>query len=283
MATVTAREQMLAGLRVTTRTLDVGGVQTAVIESGEGPPLLVLHGGIECGAAMWAPVFARLAERHRVVAPDIPGLGESAPVPRLDVDAFDRWLTGIVEQTGLERPTVVAHSLIGSLAARVAIRGSVPIDRLVVYAAPAVGPYRIPMGLRYVAVRFAVRPTQRNAERFQCFALLDRDGTRGRDPDWYDAFDAYTRERARQPHVKRTMRQLISSGTKPIPDSELALMPVPTTLLWGRHDRMAPLKIGEAAASRHGWPLFVIDDAAHAPHIEQPDAFATTLSTVMEG
>jgi pimeloyl-ACP methyl ester carboxylesterase len=47
--------------------------------------------------------------------------------------------------------------------------------------------------------------------------------------------------------------------------------------VWGRHDRMAPLSIGEAAAARHGWPLHVVEDAAHAPHIEQPQAFLTAL------
>ncbi len=77
------------------------------------------------------------------------------------------------------------------------------------------------------------------------------------------------------------MRHLIATETKPIADTELARIDVPTTLLWGRHDRMVPLAIAEAAASRHGWPLHVIDDAAHAPHIEQPDAFVETLTAMM--
>ena len=73
------------------------------------------------------------------------------------------------------------------------------IERLVVYAAPGVGPYRMPLRLRYVAIRFAIRPSARNAERFDRFALLDLDATRERDPEWYDAFVAYTRSRAREP------------------------------------------------------------------------------------
>ena len=271
---------MLAGLPATTRTLDIDGVSTAVIEAGDGPPLLLLHGGIECGGAMWAPVLTQLARHNRVVVPDVPGLGQSAPMARFDVDTFARWLTGVAEQTGSERPAVVAHSLIGSLAARLAARGGGPIGRLVIYAAPGVGPYRVPIRLRYVAVRFAIRPTPRNAERFDRFALLDVDATRQRNPDWYDAFDVYTRARARVPHVKKTMRHLITTQTKPIPATDLARIDVPTTLLWGRYDRMVPLAIGEAAATRHAWPLHVIDDAAHVPHIEQPDAFAETLTTI---
>jgi 2-hydroxymuconate-semialdehyde hydrolase len=279
MTSVHLHDRMLAGLPPS-RMIDVAGVPTAVVEAGDGPPLLLLHGGIECGGAMWAPVLAQLAQRHRVVVPDVPGFGESAPLDRLNTDSFGRWLADLAEQTGLARPTVVAHSLIGSLAVRVATRDAAVINRLVVYAAPAVGPYRMPLRLRYVAIRFAIRPTPRNAERFDRFALLDLDATRRRDRGWYEAFDGYTRARAREPHVKKTMRQLIATQAKPIADTELDRIDVPTTLLWGRQDRMVPLAVGEAAAARHGWPLHVIDHAAHAPHIEQPDAFAQAVTAI---
>ena len=165
---------------------------------------------------------ALLPEHHQVVVPDIPGLGESAPVARLDVDTFEGWLTALVDQLALQQPTVVAHSLIGSLAAGFATRNTGVIGRLVIYAAPAIGAYRMPLRLRYVAIRFAIRPSAHNAERFDRFALLDLDATRRRDPDWYAAFDAYTRARARAPHVKRTMRQLISTASKRISDTDLA-------------------------------------------------------------
>ena len=276
----TARDRMLAGLTVTSRVIPIGGVHTSVIEAGAGSPLLLLHGGIECGGAMWAPVIEQLAQSNRVVAPDLPGLGESAPMESLDADAFGDWLQGVAEQTGLEGATVVAHSLVGSLAARLATRGSPVMHRLVVYAAPAIGPYRMPARLKYVAVRFAIRPTARNAERFDRFALLDLDATRRRNPRWYDSFDEYTRSRAREPHVKKTMRRLIGAETKPIPDAELAKIDIPVSLLWGRHDRMVPLEIGETAARRHGWPIHVIEDAAHAPHIEQPEQFVETLTAI---
>jgi 2-hydroxymuconate-semialdehyde hydrolase len=272
---------MLAGLPATSVTLDVDGVSTAVNEVGEGAPILLLHGGIECGGAMWAPVLAALARRHRVVVPDAPGLGESAPVPRLDVETLGRWLTGVVEQTNLGAPVLVAHSLLGSVATAWVARGGAPISRLVVSAAPGVGPYRMPMKLRYVAIRFAIRPTAANAERFDRFALLDLDETRRRDPEWFAAFEDYTRERAQRPHVKKTMQRLVPLGTKRIPDDDLDRIPVPAALLWGRGDRMVPLAVAEAAAARHGWPLHVVEHAAHAPQIEQPEQFVDTLATAL--
>ena len=44
---------------------------------------------------------------------------------------------------------------------------------------------------------------------------------------------------------------------------------------------MVPLAIAEAAARGLGWPLHVVEGAAHAPHIEQPDRFVETLTTIL--
>jgi pimeloyl-ACP methyl ester carboxylesterase len=274
----TARNTMLGGLQISSRSLDVAGVKTSVLESGEGPPLVLLHGAIECGGIMWTPVVAKLAEHNHVVIPDAPGLGESSPAPRLDDDTFTRWFSTLLDELALERPALVAHSMLGSLAARFTTRHADLLSRLVVYGAPGVGPYKIPARLGYVAIRFSLRPTPRNAERFDRYALLDLDATRRLDPEWYGAFESYARTLARNRHVKRTMSQLISAGKKQIPDIELDGIDIPTSLLWGRHDRMVPLRIGETAAERHGWPLYVVEETAHAPHIEQPEAFVKTLA-----
>ena len=73
------------------------------------------------------------------------------------------------------------------------------------------------------------------------------------------------------------MRELIGSCTKQVPDAELRRIPVATELLWARHDRFVPLDLGEEASARLGWPLRVIDEAGHVPHIERPDAFLRAL------
>lgn len=280
MRTDHPRDRMLAGLPVTEHRLRAGGVSTMIVEAGEGTPLILLHGGIECGGAYWAPVIGRLAERHRVIVPDAPGLGESEPVDRLDADVFGRWLREVVEGIGAERPTLVVHSMIGSLVARFATDGSDLLARLVLYGVPAVGPYRLPIGLLITAMRFGMRPTARNAERFDRWALLDLDETRERDPVWFDAFQTYSRARATVPHVKRTMRRLVAAGKKQIPVDDLRRIAVPTTLLWGRQDRMVTLDIAEWASARAGWPLELIDDAGHAAHLDQPESFVQALSAI---
>ena len=277
------RERMLAGLPVTERRIQVAGVSTAVLEGGHGPPLVLLHGGIECGGAIWAPAIARLAEVHSVVVPDLPGLGESEPVSRLDAAAFSEWFAELLRQTRAEKPVLIAHSLAGHLAARFAADQGDLLRRLVIYAGPGIGPYRLPLRLMVIAARFSVRPSARNAERFDRFAVLDLDRTRERDQEWWEAFSRYTLSQAVVPHVKRTMTELIKTCTKRVPDADLRRISIPTTLVWGRRDRMVPLSLGEGAAARLDWPLHVVEDAAHVPHVEQPEGFLRALDAALAG
>jgi 2-hydroxymuconate-semialdehyde hydrolase len=272
---------LLSGVPVTEGRLQLAGVSTSVLEGGDGPPLVLLQGGIECGGVYWAPVISQLAESHRVIVPDLPGLGESEPVARMNAATFADWFAELLRETCQEQPALIAHSLDGSLAARFAAAHGDLLRRLVIYAAPGIGPYRMPLGLRVVATRFALRPTERNAERFDRWAFFDFDQARRRDPAWFEAFSAYTRSRAAVPHVKRTMGQLVKTGTKRVLDTELRCIAVPTAMLWGRHDRFVPLGLAEAASARLGWPLHVIDEAGHAPHIERADAFVDALHVTL--
>ncbi len=276
------RNRMLQGLELQQDRVDIDGITTSVLEGGRGSSIVLLHGGIECGGVYWAPVVSRLAEHHRLVIPDVPGLGESAPAARLDQSTFDSWFAALLRLKCPDPPVVVAHSLLGSLEARSASRPEGRLQRLIIYAAPGVGRYRMPLGLRVAAVRFGMRPSARNAERFDRFALFDFDATRHRDPAWFAAFSAYTISRAKVHHVKATMRHLVASGTAQLPDADLQTIGVPTVLVWGRHDRMVPLAIAESAATRTGWPMSVIDNAGHVPHIEQPDAFVAALRSAMQ-
>jgi 2-hydroxymuconate-semialdehyde hydrolase len=128
-----------------------------------------------------------------------------------------------------------------------------------------------------LAARFDLRPSEKNAERFDRFAFYDFDAAKRRDAEWLEAWSVYTRERAAVPHVKRTMRRLIKTCTKQIPDAELRRIEIPTTLVWGSHDRFVPLGLAEGAGARLDWPLRVIDQTGHVPHIERTQAFLDAL------
>jgi 2-hydroxymuconate-semialdehyde hydrolase len=277
-----SRSILLAGLPTPERRTPLAGTATTLLEGGDGPPLMLMHGGIEAGGAYWAPLIPALAQQHRVVVPDLPGLGESdAAAEGLTQAVFDRWFLELLAATCDEPPVLIAHSLGGSLAARFASRHGDRLRSLVIYGAPAIAPYRMPLGLMLAAMMFNLKPSLANQHRFERWAFLDPARTRSQHPDWFDAFDAYCIDRGRRPLVRRTMRQLVQQGTRPIPDAVLARIAVPTSLIWGRHDRMVPLRVASAAAATHGWPLQVIEAAGHVPHLEQPDAFLGVLYNVL--
>lgn len=277
----TARERLLDGAAVEDRRLEVHGSETRLLTGGHGPPLVLLHGGSQAGGVLWARVLPRLVGTHRVVVPDLPGLGESAPLPRLDADAFGEWLSALLAVTVDEPPTLVAHSLPGTLAARFAAAHPGALRRLVLVAAPILG-FRPPPGLLVSAMRLNLRPSQRNLERFARWPYLDRRRTGAELGAWHDALDVYLLSRAGLPDVKRTIRQIVGAGRKRIPVDDLHAITVPVGLLWGRGDRMVPVSIGEAASRVLGWRLHVIDEAGHLPHVEQPEAFVDALKETLD-
>jgi 2-hydroxymuconate-semialdehyde hydrolase len=276
------RDRLLDGLPLEERRLDVGGVTTSVLEGGKGPPVVLLHGGSQAGGVMWVRVLPRLTQRWRVVVPDLPGLGESEPVARLDAAAVSEWLARLLRLTCHDRPTLVAHSLPAGFAARFAAHHGERLRRLVLIGSPALGSFRPPPALLIAAMRLNLRPSQRNLERFSRWPYHRPDRIRAEHGEQQKALDTYLLSRAALPHVRRTMRQLMRTGTGRIPNRELESIAVPTALLWGRYDRMAPLSLAEAASASFGWPLHVIDEAGHLPHVEQPDAFINALGKILD-
>lgn len=278
-----ARGGLLQHLPVDERRIDVAGIATSVLQGGQGPPLVLIHGGTQAGALLWWRVLPELCNTYRVLAADLPGLGASEPAGTLDAAAFARWLGRLIEQTCDEPPSLIAHSAAAALAARFAVEHGDLLRRLVLVDATGLGAFRPSPAFLLAVLRFNMRPSRRNLERFNRWPYVDLDGTRMQDPERHEAVDDYLLTRAAVPHVKRTMRQLIKAGTKQIPYTDLERVDVPTALVWGRHDRMAPLRHAETTSTRRGWPLHIIDGAGHLPHVEQPSAFIETLAGSTEG
>jgi pimeloyl-ACP methyl ester carboxylesterase len=272
------RGRLFKGVPAKELRLQVNGSTTYLLTAGQGSPLVLLHGGIQSGGAYWGGMISRLGETHRLLVPDVPGLGESEPLARLDAVTFADWFEELLRLTGHEQSTVLAHSTVGSMAASFAAQRKHHLQRLVLSGTPGIGHYRMPPGLLVAAIRSNLRPSERNFERFLPWPFLDPGRIRQSDPEWFAAFSAYMIDRSEMPSVRRTMRQLIKAGTKQIPDSELRRITVPTNLIWGRHDRMAPVHLAESASAKFGWPLHVIENAGHVPFIEQPDAFLEALA-----
>jgi pimeloyl-ACP methyl ester carboxylesterase len=274
----TVREQLLEGLPLNQRQRELAGITTSVLEGGDGPPLVLLHGGIQAGGIIWWRVLPRLARTHRVVVPDLPGLGESEPAARLDTKTVAGWLDSLIEVSCNEPPILVAHSAPGALAARFAVERGAGLRRLVLVDAAGLAPFRPSPGLLVALLRSVLRPTIGSFEGLMGRVMHDLDQVRQQEGERWEALASYTVSRATRTSVKQAMRQVARSGTRAIPRDQLRGIAVPTALLWGSRDRLLPLPIAQAASATLGWPLHVIDDAGHLPHVEQPNAFLDALA-----
>jgi pimeloyl-ACP methyl ester carboxylesterase len=271
------RERLLAGLPVTERYLRIAGVSTAVLEGGSGPPVVLLHGPGEF-AGKWLRIIPQLVTTHRVIAPDLPGHGDSRVVDgRPDVDGVRAWVSGLVERTCTSPPTLVGHVLGGAIAARFAADGGNRVARLVLVDSLGLAPFRPAPAFALTMLAFLLRPRERSYTRFMRQCSYDLDRLRREMADAWPPYMAYNLELARGPAAQvagRLMRQL---GLPAIDPDALARIAVPTTLIWGRQDRANRLGIAEAAGARYGWPLHVIDDCADDPPRDRPEAFLAAL------
>jgi pimeloyl-ACP methyl ester carboxylesterase len=277
-----ARRRVLAGAPVTERRVELAGVSTALLESGEGPPVVLLHG--QGGwSGMWLPVVADIKATHRVIAADLPGLGGSElPNGPPDAARVLAWLDALIRHTCPAPPALVGASLGASIAARFAIAHPDRVSRLVLVDAGSLGRFRPAPGVVLALVRFLARPSERTQEGFLRQVAVDPGRVRAMMGERWDASQAYNLDRARTPSVRAANRRMLKElGTKAIPPGELDRIAVPTTLVWGRQDRVMRLRIAEAASARYGWPLHVIEDAGHFV-VEQPEAFRRALRAALD-
>jgi pimeloyl-ACP methyl ester carboxylesterase len=277
-----SRERLLAGMPVTERRLQLAGVSTAVLEGGNGPPVVLLHGPSGC-AAHWMRVIPGLVTTHRVIAPDLPGHGTSEVIDgALDADRVLAWLGELIERTCISPPALVGQLLGGAIAARFASNQGDRLSRLMLVDTFGLSQFQPAPDFALALTQFLAQPTERTHRSLWRYCAFDLDRLRQRMGERWEPFEAYNLDRARTPSVKAALSILMEQlGVPAIPSADLARIAVPTTLIWGRHDLATPLEVAEAANVRYGWPLHVIENAADDPPIEQPEAFLEALRAAL--
>lgn len=276
-----ARARLLATMPVSERRLRLAGISTAVLEGGDGPPLILLHGPGEF-AATWTRVIPGLANDHRVIAPDLPGHGASVEFDgALDAPRMLTWLGELIEQTCSSPPVVVGHLLGGALAARFAAAAGT-LSGLVLVDSYGLARFRPAPRFALGLVRFVARPSPRSQRGLMRVCMADHDGLRDAMGDRLATLEAYALQGARSAAGKAALRSLMPALALPaIEATQLEQIAVPTTLIWGREDLQVRLSVAQAASTRYGWPLHVIDGAADDPAVEQPEAFARALRSAL--
>jgi pimeloyl-ACP methyl ester carboxylesterase len=246
---------------------------------GDGPPIVLLHGPGEFGFT-WLRVLPELVRTNRVIVPDLPGHGASlvgdAPI---DADRVLAWMGELIEQTCPSPPYVAGHLLGGAIGARFAIAEGDSLRGLALVDTFGLRRLRPSPLFTLTLINFLARPTATSRDRFfrQCFVdmkrLQDQLG-----PLWQPLMTCAL-EGANSRDQKVALRGMMPQlGWRAIPEEELRRISVPTTLIWGRHDRQTPLAVAQEASSHYRWPLHIIEDAADDPAFEQPEAVMSAFS-----
>jgi pimeloyl-ACP methyl ester carboxylesterase len=120
---------------------DVDGVRLHYMTAGHGAPLILLHGYAET-SLMWKPIIPLLAERFTVIAPDLPGIGDSAiPSDGLDMKTAAIRIHALARSLGVQKAEVVGHDIGLMVAYAYAAQFPDEVEKLVVMDAflPGVG------------------------------------------------------------------------------------------------------------------------------------------------
>lgn len=262
---------------VTSRQLVVDGAPVTVWEGGAGEVLLLVHGGWGGAQMHWAPVWGELAKRFRVIAPELPGIGQwTAPGLRSFSD-YAQWLERLLEALGVRGAWVVGNSFGAAVSWQLA---SGPSDRcrglVIVNGLP---PVPLPPLARSVMRLPGVLALFTAWYRRQAWV-----------PSVLPRFVADPRlappELVRvlshnPPGALERLRDIILAGDPPRPTPT-----VPVLILWGEADRsmmVNPQVARRLQRSIPGSTLAFIPAAGHLPQVEKPAEFVAALGRFVAG
>ena len=273
-----ARERWHAGLRAHTQ--QAGGHRWAYVEAGTGPLLLLVH-GYTGSKENWFPLAGELKTRYRVIAPDLPGWGESERQPGADYGylAQSERLAEFIRVVGGGRPVaLVGHSMGGGIVALTAARHPELVSKLVLMDASGVH-------FRNNAFGLAV------ARGEQPFAVATVAGLRHYlhtvfdDPPWvpWPINEALVARRHRDAGFERNVLRAISGPDAFLPEREAAAIRAPTLLLWCRADRVIDASAATLYAARISRAhTLLIEGCNHMPMLERTTATANALTGFLQ-
>jgi len=239
------------------RIIRAAGRDIFVVEVGEGRPLLMLHGGGPgaTGMSNFPRNIPTLADRFRVIAPDMPGYGRSSKgLDRKDpFGDLARAMLGLLDALGVEKAHLLGNSLGGSCALRLALEAPERADRLVLLGPGGIDTSRRPPteGLLHLLDYYSGEGPTR--EKFEQFLRKDLVFDGAALPDALIA-TRYTAsidpEVVANPPLVRSKDLSDARALDLTLDPRLSGLQTPTLVLWGVEDRVNPASGGRSLQER---------------------------------
>ncbi|HYB11185.1 MAG TPA: alpha/beta hydrolase [Alphaproteobacteria bacterium] len=278
-------------------TVRANGASFHVAQIGQGAPLLLLHGWPEFWLT-WEPVMQRLADRYRLIAPDLRGFGDSdKPNGPFGPDGHAQDMLALLTALGIDRVGVIGHDIGGAAMQPLARKAPERVVGLVFFdfVYPGIGP-RMGTPDRLIEIwyqsfhQMEMAPTIVGASRETCRAYIAHFLRH-----WAfrkNAFDDVVAEFAdnflkpgnlaggfAHYYASHAGRIAMMKGQAP------ALPPItpPTCVRWPEHDPLFPSawtdRLGETFAKLD---LAMFPGVGHFPHREDPDRAAKEIATFFD-
>jgi pimeloyl-ACP methyl ester carboxylesterase len=288
-----ARQRLLAG--ATEKTVRVGDHRIRYLEAGRGRTIVLLH-GFTGAKENWLPLMARLRVSYRVVAPDLPGWGESTRLrgadygPVAQAERVRELLLvlqgaapsvggGAMTHSAARRPyrpptLVVGHSMGGQILGLLAAKHPDAVNRIVLMDAAGV-PFKPNAFGRAVLAGDNPFEVRNRAQLHRYLGIVFRD------PPWvpWPADAALARMRARQAGFEQSVLDRIGRGPEALLlGKRLGRIQSPTLLLWCKDDGVIDASAVDAfRVGIRDNRVVLLDECGHMPMMAKPRVVAAAL------
>ncbi len=271
--------------------VDIHGHRRAYVKVGSGPAILLLH-GLGCDHTTWNPVIDRLAQTHTVIAPDLLGHGRSAK-PRADysVGGYANGMRDLLSVLGIEKVTVLGHSLGGGVAMQFAYQYPERTERIVLVAPGGLGREVTPLvrvvttpGFGAAVGVLTTWPLRRLLTTgMRVAAAVGPSLTHDLD-EVAEILDTFV-----DPRARRATRHVVSAVVDwrgqiiTMTDRAYLTRRVPTMLVWGTADHVIPAHhAARAQAVAPTIRVALVEGAGHFPHKDAPEEFVALVRDFLE-
>ena len=254
--------------------INVSGIRTNYTITGDGDPVLLLHGW---GAQIesFAPVIFALEKYRRVIALDLPGFGKSDTPDRVwTVHDYKDFTLAFMAAAGIEKTDVLCHSFGGRITILMAAENPEKISKIVFVDSAGIRPKRT---LRYYFKIYSYKMAKRIAKSWRLSAIFKVFGI-----DVHKKIkNAGSEDYKNLPDdMKKTFINVVNEDLSPY----LKKIQSPSLLVWGAEDMDTPLAFAQKMEKEiPDAGLVVLEGAGHFSYLDQFPRFMAVVNSFFGG
>ena len=258
--------------RLKFRTIETECGRVSTFEAGSGQPIVLIH-GLGASKAEFLPTVPALAQSFRTIAIDLPGFGDSdKPFPAAyDARFFARWVDATLDALGLDRASILGHSMGGRVALEYGMRHPDRVDRLVLMT-PSMAWLSAPpwaKSLKLVRPELGfLQPAPKNFVEGIVKRVVPESDSHFIAPALDEFLRSYLNPRGRVAFYAAARNIALENPTEFWAGLE-ALAPE-SLFIWGRRDGLVPIGFARHVRERLPAARHCELDCGHVPQLERP-------------